>query len=308
MTRAARTYWHLADLGAKPSRYEVATSRLLYHPKQGFEVNVPVEDWFRRHGAATHLRVEDWEAFSDPRETTYERYCEVQHASETLVDGLFQSIEDPSYPIALHWEATLAAVVPTLRFPVHALQMVAAYLGQLAPASRIVIACAMQAGDELRRIQRFAHRTALLEARAPGTAERSRSAWTGDPRWQPLRALLERLLVTYDWGEAFVALNLCVKPAFDEMFVLALARRSAAAGDGAFAEVLRALHADCRWHREWTLALVQTILDGDDTNGAVIRGWRHTWDEEVRPVMASCAKLFQESENKEEVENNDSVG
>jgi toluene monooxygenase system protein E len=307
MTRQ-RTYWHLADLGSKPSRYEIATSRLSYHPTRGFEVNAPVSEWYARHRAEVHLRVDDWEAFRDPRETTYDRYCELQHASETLVDGLFRSIEDPSYPISRHWQSTLGTIVPTLRFPVHALQMVAAYLGQLAPASRIVIACAFQAGDEMRRVQRFAYRTALLEARAPGTAERSRAAWTSDPAWQPLRALLERLLVTYDWGEAFVALNLCLKPAFDELFVGDLARRAAAAGDGAFAEVLRALHDDCRWHRDWSLALVRTVIDAEPTNGGVIRRWREEWDERVHPAVASCEKLLKESENKEEFENTNTAG
>lgn len=298
MTRA-RTYWHLAGLGAKPSRYEVATSRLSYHPTRGFEVNAPVTAWFARHGADVHLHVDDWESFRDPRETTYERYCEIQHASETLVDGLFRSIEDPSTTISPHWEATLAAIVPTLRFPVHALQMGAAYLGQLAPASRIVIACAFQAGDEVRRVQRLAYRTALLEARAPGTAERSRSAWVNDAPWQPLRVLLERLLVTYDWGEAFVALNLCLKPAFDDLFVGELARRAAAAGDGAFAEVLRALHEDCRWHREWSLALIRTVIDADPANADVVRAWREEWDQRVGPALATCETLYRVTGNME---------
>jgi toluene monooxygenase system protein E len=295
----ARTYWHLADLGVKPSRYDIATSRLSYHPTRGFEMNAPVSAWYARHRADVHVRVADWESFRDPRETTYERYCEIQHASETLVDGLFRSIEDPSYTISRPWEATLAAIVPTLRFPVHALQMVAAYLGQLAPASRIVIACAFQTGDEMRRVQRLAYRTALLEARLPGTAERSRSAWTDDPRWQPLRALLERLLVTYDWSEAFVALNLCLKPAFDDLFVAELARRTAAAGDGAFAEVLRALHEDCRWHRDWSLALMRLLVDADPANAEVIRAWREEWDPMVGRAIASCETLYRDAENQE---------
>jgi toluene monooxygenase system protein E len=295
----ARTYWHLADLGVKPSRYDIATSRLSYHPTRGFEMNAPVSAWYARHRADVHVRVADWESFRDPRETTYERYCEIQHASETLVDGLFRSIEDPSYTISRPWEATLAAIVPTLRFPVHALQMVAAYLGQLAPASRIVIACAFQTGDEMRRVQRLAYRTALLEARLPGTAERSRSAWTDDSRWQPLRALLERLLVTYDWSEAFVALNLCLKPAFDDLFVAELARRTAAAGDGAFAEVLRALHEDCRWHRDWSLALMRLLVDADPANAEVIRAWREEWDPMVGRAIASCETLYRDAENQE---------
>ena len=44
------------------------------------------------------------------------------------------------------------------------------------------------------------------------------------------RETLERLLVTFDFGEALVALNLCVKPALDEA-VVALARAAKKSGD-----------------------------------------------------------------------------
>jgi hypothetical protein len=37
--------------------------------------------------------------------------------------------------------------------------------------------------------------------------------------WQPLREIVEKLLIVYDWSESFVALNLLLKPMFDELFL-----------------------------------------------------------------------------------------
>src|SRR5262245_163862 len=71
-----RTFWHLEGLKRKPTDYDIATSRLLYHPDRGFEVNVPFSSWVERYGKNSALRISDWERFRDPRETTYSKYTE----------------------------------------------------------------------------------------------------------------------------------------------------------------------------------------------------------------------------------------
>ncbi len=54
-------------------------------------------------------------------------------------------------------------------------------------------------------IQRLAYRMAQLRRSRPSFGDDgARSCGRRDPAWQPLRELIERLLVTYDWGEAFV--------------------------------------------------------------------------------------------------------
>src|SRR5690606_3877752 len=163
------------------------------------------------------LVMHDWECFHDPRATTYTKYTELQKTKETFVDELLKSIEETTYDARLSpaWVDVLSRAIGPLRYPIHGLQMVAGYVGHLAPSGRLVVACAFQAADEMRRIQRLAYRACQLRARDPDFATRSRADWEGDAMWQPLRRAVEQLLVTYDWGEAFTALNLVLKPAFD---------------------------------------------------------------------------------------------
>ena len=47
----------------------------------------------------------------------------------------------------------------------------------------------------------------------------SRTLWQMDTLWQPLREVVEKLLITYDWAESFVGLNLVLKPLVDELFM-----------------------------------------------------------------------------------------
>jgi toluene monooxygenase system protein E len=291
---ARRTYWHLQSLGRRPSDYDIATSRLLYHPQRGFEIAGPGADWYARHQQGSPLQARDWERFSDPRETTYSRYVELQRTKEAFVESLLEWGQATGYDQRLSpaWVRSLESILPVLRYPLHGLQMLAAYLGQLAPASRIVIVCLLQAGDEIRRVQRCAYRMRELQAVHPGFGEGSKATWQDDPRWQPLRACIERLLVTYDWGEAFVALCLVLKPMFDAMFTVHLARLAEHAGDELLGKLSYSLAEDCRWHHDWSAALVRMLCEDEPGNHAVIEAWIDRWRPQVGEAVAALAPLF----------------
>lgn len=292
-----RTYWHLGDLGRKPTEYDIATSRLLYYPERGFEVNVPFSAWYQRHVTGSPFLANDWEAFRDPRETTYTKYTEIQKTSETFVDQLLESAERTGSDARLDaaWVRLLDRVISPLRYPIHGLQMAAAYAGHLAPSGRVVIACLCQAADEVRRIQRCAYRMRQLQERDPGFGKNAREAWEGAACWQPLRRAVEQLLVTYDWGESLTALNLCLKPAFDALFMARLAQLARASGDELLAQVLGALEEDCRWQREWTVALVRMAIEQRPENRDVLGAWMVKWDPLTVSALQALAPLFAET-------------
>jgi toluene monooxygenase system protein E len=274
-----KTYSRLARDRRMPSDYELVTTDLLYYPSRGFEVATPLADWYAKHQKGSPLVVSDWERFSDPRQTTYAKYTDLAQAREAYVDAILQSIEDTAYDRGLspEWRRTLEDALAPLRFPLHGFQMIAAYVGQMAPSGRITVAAAFQAADEMRRIQRIAYRMAQLRLVDSTFGDRSRDAWQRDDAWQPLREAVERCLVTYDWGEALVALNLCLKPAIDDLFMVALARKAKQQGDFQLGQIFSSLDEDCRWHREWTNALLEMAVRDDDGNRAVVEGWVRKW-------------------------------
>lgn len=286
-----RTYWHLQALGRKPTDYEIATSRLLHHPQKGFETNVPVASWYERYQQGSPLRSKDWERFEDPRATTCTTYCSLQNEAETFVDGVLRVIEDSGYDrhLAPEWRALLEVLLPTLRYPVHGLQMAAAYLGQMSPAGRITICALMQTADEIRRIQRLAYRMRQLQQVHPGFGSDSRERWEQDPAWQPLRRLIERLLVTYDWGEALVALQFAIKPVFDALCMERFATLARRCGDNGLESILYSLGEDCRWHRQWSAALLRMACSESDANRNQASAWFEAW---LTPALAAAAALL----------------
>lgn len=271
---AQRTYWHLQSRERVPSAYEIATTRLLYYTERGFELPTPIAAWYARHQRGSRLRGQ-WQTFADPRATTYASYVAGQNERETFADQIARSIEETGYDRELdpRWLDVASAVVPVLRYPCHGLHMLASYVGQLAPEGRLVVACAFQAMDEMRRIERLARRMRQLMEVRPGLGASARLTWEHDGAWQPLRRVLERLLTTYDFGEASVAALLVLKPAFDALFMRGFARLAAERGDRLLFELFASLDRDCRWHEAWADAFVDAALVEEPQNAAVIREW-----------------------------------
>ncbi len=183
-------------------------------------------------------------------------------------------------------------MLPVLRYSVHGLQMTAAYVGCMAPGGRIVVACLFQAADEMRRIQRLAYRMRQLQETHPGFGSESKSAWERNPHWQPLREVIEKLLVTYDWGEAFVALNLVLKPSFDQVFMLDYGDRAHARGEEVLHKILRSLYEDCAWHRDWSRAFVHMLVESEPENRRVIERWVDAWGPLASAGLGALAPVF----------------
>lgn len=287
---ARRTYWHLQAQGRVPSDYEIASTALLYHPGHGFGVRTPGAHWMERH--ASRLRCADWDRFADPRATTYAAYTELQQRRAIYLDTVLDTVGSADQTLPAEWLQCLRELVAPLRYPAHGLQMVAAYAGSMAPGGRLVIALAFQAADAMRVVQCLAYRLAQLRRLHPAIADDAASAWRGARHWQPWRKLIEQLLVTYDWDEALMALNLVVKPAFDALFLGALAQAAARQGDDTTQRMLASLGEDSAWQRDWTEALLRMLAVEEPENRRVASELAAHWvPRALQAAEASCERL-----------------
>src|ERR1700761_3450084 len=278
-----KTYSRLATGRRVPQEYEFVSSDLHYNYPHAFELpaNNPVVAWYYQHREGSTLHADNWEPFADPRRTTYRSYTQLQDGREDVVDGLLREIDDTGYDSVLNaeWKRFLDRWYSPLRFPVHGLQMLAAYIAQMAPASRITNCAAFQAADEMRRIQRIAYRTVQLGSAPPDaeTVARHQATWEDAAAFQPPRELIERALIAYDWGEAFTVTNLVIKPRIDRLVNEAIGTLATENGDPILTSIHFSLNEDARWHRAWTAALLQHVLADTPANTEVVREWIGKW-------------------------------
>lgn len=300
--RPVRTWSQFGDVRRKPTPYEVVTGKFHYHFRREpapFEMDpdTPINKWYLKNREGSPLQVDDWEGFRDPYKLTYRDYVAMQHEREIFVDALIDRNEAEAAVDKLDagWVATLRETFVAMRFPIHVMQMVSLYVGQMAPSSYITNCAHFQAGDEMRRIQRLAYWTKVL-SNAHGSdladAATSRRIWESDPAWQPTREALEKLLIAYDWGEAFTALNVVIKPTLDTIFNDCLGDLAKQNGDPFIAELCAEFSRDSSRSRDWTQALTTYTLEHDTSLSGVFEGWINAWVPLADAAAAGLAPLF----------------
>lgn len=280
-----KTWSHLANRRRKPSEYEIVSVGLHYNnrdPNAPFELDPDMfmARWYKRHRNESPLRHSDWNAFRDPDELVYRTYNMLQDGHETYVYGLFDQFNEREHDKALEsaWAGTLARLHAPARYLFHTVQMTSAYVMQMAPASTITNCAAFQAADALRWLSHTAYRTVEMGRSFPdkGFGKTERDYWENDAAWQGWRELMEGVLTTWDWAEAFVALNLVAKPAIEEAVLRKLGESGRHNGDTLLGMLTDAQLNDGARHRRWAAALVQLACT-QPGNPAVIQGWIQKW-------------------------------
>ena len=291
-----RTWSHLVGQRRRPSEYEIVSTGLLWHARGElvpFEIEGAgfMNDWVMRYRDNSPITHDDWDSFRDPDEMVYRTYNILQDGQEAYVDGLLDQYDseghDGSLPGA--WLDVLETMYTPGRYLIHTTQMASAYLVHMAPASTICNCAAFQTADALRWLSRIAYRTASLAKAHPDRSfgDSERATWEGAAAWQGYRELMERVLTTYDWAEAFVALNLVALPAVGEGFHRAMALSARRSDDTLLALMAEAALRDSDRSRRWSQALVRHMLD-DDSNQAQLQEWLDAWT----PHGASALEAF----------------
>lgn len=295
-----KTWSHLASRRRKPSEYEIVSTNLLYNtrpdaPPYEVDPDVFMNRWYIQHRDGSGLQHPDWNAFRDPDELVYRTYTMLQDGQETYVFGLFDQFNQRQHDDSLDpaWVDSLAVLYTPTRYLFHTLQMASAYLQQMSPASTITNCAAFQAADSMRWLSHTAYRTKELSLtyadRGFGTGERA--LWEQHAAWQGFRALMEQVLTTWDWTEAFVALNLIAKPAIEEAVLRQLGSTARHQGDMLLGMLTDAELVDADRHRRWASALV-AMVSTEPGNAEQLRAWIEVWEPRAdAAIEAFCAAL-----------------
>jgi toluene monooxygenase system protein E len=173
--------------------------------------------------------------------------------------------------------------------------MIASYIGQMAPSGRITIAAALQSADEMRRIQRIAYRIRQLQQLHPEFGADSKTFWQTDPVWQPLREVVEKLLIAYDWAESFAGLNLVIKPLVDELFMKYVSDVALRYDDYLLGQIFYSLNEDSQWQRRWSESLVRMAIEDKADNRETIQNWLNRWYPLAVRAVHPLASLLDET-------------
>jgi len=291
-----RTWSAFGDIKRRPSEYEITTHAMHYSMRKGrdapYEASpvAPMNMWFSTYRDESPLQADDWEGFRDPDQYTYREYCARQDEKEVVVRELCSEFHDRGHDRELNpaWVNTLRQVFTPARYPLHGMQLMAAYVGQIAPSSYITNAACFEAADYVRAVCVIAYRTRELQIAHPkaGFVDGEQETWQSAKQWQPTRKCIEEALVAYDWSEAFAALNLVFRPTIESVFYKSFSQTASANGDELTSLLLANLSDDNERSARWSSALCRYAIEKDAKNVDVLAHWVSKWS----PAADAAAK------------------
>jgi len=301
--RRQRTWSAFGDIRRRPSDYEIGTQGMNWtmraSRKAPFETNpsAPANLWMRANRDESPLQAQDWESFREPDSLTYRSYVTQQNEQETKVAGVLDQFAAAKSDAELSApaRATLAKLFTPTRYPVHGAQQVLAYIGYMAPSGYITNPAALSTADMLRRVTLVSYRTRELQLAWPddGFATGERATWESGEAWQPTRKAIELALNTYDWGEAFTAMNLVLLPTLDDILLRQLGEVAKDNNDTLTWLLTSFLQRDVDRRERWSGELARFALAANAGNASVLRRWVDRWTPRADDAAQALGTLFE---------------
>jgi phenol hydroxylase P1 protein len=267
-----QTYQNIIDrFGDQPaSRYLEAT--LDVEPRENFHYRptwAPDRDLYDERYSA--LRLTDPYAYTDPRQFYYTPYVTNRAAMHDEFGKTLSYLEqrDLLAKLPAQWRAVLASVVVPLRHYESGAQLVTVAGARFAYGTSLEQCCTFAAFDRIGNAQMLSRVGIAMSSGAGDQLGNAKREWLDGAHLQPLRRLVEEIMVVDDWAEGLLAVDLVDSLAYPLVY-RGLDEAALVGGAGAyslFAQHLTGWFAD---QRKWLDALVAAWA-GDPDNGAANR-------------------------------------
>lgn len=274
------------------SRYQEATFDLQptinFHYPPTWEPDKQLFDASR-----TAIVMQDWYAFSDPRQYYYTSYVVARAKQQEVMDKNFELIEQHNLLQGASAEVLDKArqVLIPLRHLEYGANMNNQDICDRGYGTSITAAASFNGFDRIGIAQYLSRIALLLDGNEETTLLAAREAWLNDPAWQPLRHAMEDMFVLEDWFEILVAQNVVmdglIYPLVYERFMPQLAAQG-----GSSLILLTQFMND--WYAEtvrWTNALLKVTAAESDANQQLLSEWVQRWAERLTQAVLPMAQL-----------------
>jgi methane monooxygenase component A beta chain/propane monooxygenase small subunit len=156
-----------------------------------------------------------------------------------------------------------------------------------------------EAVDRARHAQAIVIYLMDMEDNIEGFADSgAKNRWIHDARYQPMRRLTEQVMVTDDWGELAVAVNLVIDPILSEVGLSQLVRRFAPHhGDSVTPVIVFSAERDRRRNQAWTEELVRMVtapeIPAAAENAEIIQRWIDRWTPLALEATVAMAGIYE---------------
>lgn len=268
-----------AMLGAQPKEH------FHYRPtwEQGLELFDP---------GRTAIRMADWYALRDPRQFYYATWTMARARQQEAMEANYQFVESRGLAarMADAQRAHACAVLMPLRHVAWGGNMNNCSMCSRGYGTAFTAPAMFHAMDQLGVAQYLTRLGLAMDE--PGVLEAGRNDWLQDPAWQPLRRLVEDLLVLQDPIELFMAQNLALDGLLYPLIYGRFVDGPLALHGGTAVSMLTAFMPE--WHAEsarWIDAVAKVAAAESAGNRALLSRWYLVHADQAQAALAPVAAM-----------------
>lgn len=274
------------------SRYQEATLGIQpthnFHYRPSWE---PQYELFDKQRSA--IQMQDWDSLQDPRQYYYATWTIARARQQETMDSNNQFIESHNLidriPDQLR-EKACQALTP-LRHVAWAANMNNCQICATGYGAALTSPAMMHAMDHL-GIAQYLTRISLALGDTEGL-DAGKQAWLHEPQWQPLRKLVEDMLVIQDPMELFVAQNFVLDGLLYPFVYTHYIDDYLAINGGTALGMLSVFMSE--WYTEsspWVNAVLKTCAAESEANKAQLNAWYMTYTEKVKQSLEPVADFI----------------
>lgn len=294
------TFTHLINrYGDRPAtRYEEGTIDVQptenFHYRPQWDAEREIYD--ERYSA---LRLTDPYSFTDPRQYYYAPYVTARAQVFDAVGKTLDYIESRGLfgHLPAGWLDLLTSALVPLRHYEGGAQLISTAGARFAYGTTIEQCLSFAAFDRIGNAQLLSRVGLALGGGAGDVLADGREAWLNAPHLQPLRKLVEQLIVEPDWAVGAVALDLTDQLIYPLMY-RHMDERALHAGAGAYSLITQHLDAWFTDQRKWFDMLLSAWLNDPEhgaANGQVLADVARTWLPEAVEAVRVLARSMDAS-------------
>lgn len=241
----------------------------------------------------TAIRMADWYTFKDPRQFYYGTWTITRAKQQDNAERNFSFVEkrDLLDLMSDEWRARVAAVLLPLRHVEFTANQNNCYIAAYGYGTAMTQTGAFAMMDHLGMAQYLSRIGLLLDGNSGDALVESKRQWMEDEGWQPLRRMMEDMMVLEDWFEIYTAQNFVMNgllyPLIYDRFDLAVSEHG-----GSTLTMLTTFMVD--WFAESTRcvdAFMKTAAAESDANRQQLQAWCAQWTERAHEALAPLATL-----------------
>ncbi len=277
--------------GNKPaSRYQEATYDVQaeenFHYRPLWQPDKLLNDKSR-----TAIVMEDWYAFRDPRQFYYGTYVQQRAKMQELAENQYSFFEKRGLAKRLSDEVRQSLILNLipLRHVEQAANLNNMYGAAYGFGTAITQALLYDGMDRLGVAQYLSRIGLILDGNSGDALAEAKTAWMEAAQWQGIRAQCERLLVTEDWFEVFVAQDVVMDAVMYDLVYRQYDQwleQQDAQDVGMLTEFMRDWHKD---NSRWVDAVLKTAAAESDDNKALLQQWTEQWRGVIAEAFAPLA-------------------